>query len=522
MSERLVFVRKASGLVRELSAVDVFLWAMGTPIASGVMFYAFNLADKYRGASPLLAFVIGGILFTPIAVCLGMVARTLPRSGGMYVAVSRLVDPFFAYVLGTVYALRMGFLAAIMSWIGTSVVGSTLALVGRAGAGEAWVRAGQWLSTKPGQPIVTLVLLLAFWGLALISLRAIKHIYRVILLISLAGLVVLLVGAAVTADPQQVWDRTWGAGTFQKVLDAARAHGWKPWSFSMSATFDMLLAVILAYVGLEYITMVAGEVKDARRTMYRGLVSGYAGTVVIYLLVTWLSWRPYAATQFISAYAFLHDNHPDVLKSIMPLTAPSGPLFLGSLAPNIWLGAIAMVTMCLLFYKTALPALVAGTRVLFAMSFDRQLPAAFAAVNRRGVPTTATHAMGVAGLLMVALYTFGGAQVAVGMVVVGTVLMYWGFGMAATLLPFKRPDIYALSPGQGQFLGIPTISWMGALMMVVAWFCAVLSIKSMSPGAVMLYCGLVLVLAIIWMRQQQANLDTGAELSAVYSEIPPE
>jgi amino acid transporter len=522
MSERLVFVRKASGLVRELSAVDVFLWAMGTPIASGVMFYAFNLVDKYRGASPLLSFVIGGILFTPIAVCLGMVARALPRSGGMYVAISRLVDPFFACVLGTMYALRMGFLAAVLNWAGTSVVGSTLALIGRAGAGEAWVRAGQWISTMPGQPIVALLLLLAFWGVALASLRAIKHIYRVILFLSLAGLFVLLIGAAVTPDPQQAWDRTWGAGTFQQVLDAASAHGWKPWPFSASATVDMLLAVILAYCGLEYITMVAGEVKDARRTMYRGLVAGYAGTVVIYLLVAWLSWRPYAATQFISAYAFLHDRHPEVLKSIMPLTAPSGPLFLGSLAPNIWLGAVAMVTMCLLFYKTALPALVSGSRVLFAMAFDRQLPPSFAAVNRRGVPTTATHAMGVSGLIMVGLYTVGGAQVAVAMLAVGTVLFYWGFGLAATVLPFKRPDIYALSPGQAQFLGIPTISWAGGLMMVVSWFLVALSLKAMTPVAVMLYCGLVLVLVIVWLRQQQANLDAGVELSAVYSEIPPE
>ena len=43
-----VFVRRASGLVRELSWFDVMIWAIACPAASGMTYYAvrFHLQSK--------------------------------------------------------------------------------------------------------------------------------------------------------------------------------------------------------------------------------------------------------------------------------------------------------------------------------------------------------------------------------------------------------------------------------------------------------------------------------------------
>ncbi|MEM3988438.1 MAG: hypothetical protein QXZ22_07585 [Sulfolobales archaeon] len=43
MSEEIVFVRRASGLVRELSWYDVTIWALATPAASGMTYYAVKI-----------------------------------------------------------------------------------------------------------------------------------------------------------------------------------------------------------------------------------------------------------------------------------------------------------------------------------------------------------------------------------------------------------------------------------------------------------------------------------------------
>ena len=66
MGEEL-FVRRASGLVRELEWYDIMLWALATPATSGMTYYATKmLGDPTAyGGDPVMAFLIAGLLFLP-------------------------------------------------------------------------------------------------------------------------------------------------------------------------------------------------------------------------------------------------------------------------------------------------------------------------------------------------------------------------------------------------------------------------------------------------------------------------
>src|SRR6056297_4276263 len=110
MSDKgVIFTRRASGLVRELSWLDVFIFVVAGPAASGIMFYSVSTAADFPGASLPLAFLFGLIIFLPITLLVAINSATMPRSGGLYIGVSRVMGP------------TLGFLSAWLLFIGYGI-----------------------------------------------------------------------------------------------------------------------------------------------------------------------------------------------------------------------------------------------------------------------------------------------------------------------------------------------------------------------------------------------------------------
>lgn len=514
-------MRKASGLVRELSMTDVVIWSMASPTASGLLYYQVATANQYPGANPILAFLIGGLIIFPLVFTLATMMRIMPRSGGMYVCISRLVDPSVAFVTNSIYAISFGMTIGIMSWVGTGVLSSTMTLAGHAGKMAGLVAAGEWLGQPFSQTIVSMVLTILFWWASLVSLKVIKTLMRTAFWLALIATAVLIIPGIFTSNATTAFEKTWGPGVYQAIIDAATANGWSAPAFSWSSTIGLLLVVFWAYSAFEYMATMAGEVKSPQKSMFGGMIGGFLLTVVLYMIVSWAAWHPFKLS-FIPAYAFLYDNYQDVLKTIIPLSKPSVPLFLGSLLPNAWLAVAAMVLCSLWFYNTALPSLACGARIVFAMSFDRQLPKVFSTVNKRGVPTWASHIMCVIGILTILLNRYG-ITALICLADIGGYFAFWAFGLSALMLPYKRPDIYNLSPVKGSFLGIPVISWLGALTTAIGWFLLAFVFGADASTAVQVITGItVLVCILLYVWAQQRNLKEDVNISAIYSEIPPE
>lgn len=78
--EETFFVRRASGLVRELNWYDIIIWVLATPAASGMTYYAVKILGDpsvYNGNLPL-AFFIAGLMFLPLIVALHNDCLQLP------------------------------------------------------------------------------------------------------------------------------------------------------------------------------------------------------------------------------------------------------------------------------------------------------------------------------------------------------------------------------------------------------------------------------------------------------------
>ena len=90
-----VFTRAATGLVREAGLLDALVYNVNF-IGIGLMVALMLLyMPPYGGVSVPLSLVACAALALPTAATYGMLAATMPRSGGDYVYVSRVLGPAF-------------------------------------------------------------------------------------------------------------------------------------------------------------------------------------------------------------------------------------------------------------------------------------------------------------------------------------------------------------------------------------------------------------------------------------------
>src|SRR4029077_17352359 len=95
-----LFVRQSTGLVREASALDatifnaVFSAPVGATLAIGILWSL----SAFPGADPIWATIIAVVLNIPVLIMMALLASSMPRTGGDYVWVSRILAPPLALI----------------------------------------------------------------------------------------------------------------------------------------------------------------------------------------------------------------------------------------------------------------------------------------------------------------------------------------------------------------------------------------------------------------------------------------
>src|SRR5260370_2726832 len=138
-----VFLRNATGLLREVSLLDAFIMnTFGMNIAVGAVFLFLQAPAFFPQGNMLVAVIIGTLLmaFTLLWVY-STFAAAMPRSGGDYVYVSRALHPFLGWLLGWSQGMWL-----IFFWIGfnawfalTFAVPVALSTIGAATGQSSWI-----------------------------------------------------------------------------------------------------------------------------------------------------------------------------------------------------------------------------------------------------------------------------------------------------------------------------------------------------------------------------------------------
>jgi amino acid transporter len=519
-----IFTRRASGLVRELSWFDVFIFVVAGPAASGVTFYSVSTAADYPGASLPLAFLIGLAVFLPITLLVAITSATMPRSGGLYIAVSRVLGPTMGYLSAWLLFIGYGISSGVLGYVVVGLMGSAFSTAALS-SGIGWLAdVGQVMQTPHWQLVGGFLWVGLFWLIAYKGIRKVKNLMRAMFFVPLIGTAIAVVWFLVTGGLPGVaesFNATWGAGTFEAIMQRASDLGLRESSFSFGATIKSLIVVVWAYASITIINYAGGEVKTPKTSMIRGFTIGTAFVGMMYVVIVLSTYSAFG--DFITSYDFLYDNHPEVLEELMGgLVQPSVPFYFMAIAGNVWFGLAVAVSIALWFANSILPGFLANSRLAFAMSMDKSFPKALSAVNRRtGSPTNAVH-LNAAFCLVGVLIMMLSVDVILGLLTLTTFFIFWPYGLATMLLPYHKPEIYDRSPVQWSLFGVPVISILGCFAFLVGWFFIYLSLRNFDPVVMLTLIGVMLAGMVVYLVQQAKNRREGVDVSKIYSEIPPE
>ncbi len=528
--EPTVFTRKASGLVRELSWWDVLLFTLAGPAASGMTYYTVKVPGLYPGGNMTLAFLVGLLVWIAPVLLLAIFSSSFPRSGALYVVISRILHPIlgfipnWAYVMGGGAALAVGFL----NYLGLIPLASSIQIAGLITKSSTLTVIGNSLANPWTRLWISLVITGLMWILELIGLDKLKWILRTIIYIPL-GITIIAIGIFFVKSGQPSWDAIFGSANYMAVRNLAQTLNIKDAMLSPGAALQgMLLSVLWAFTAVEAISYVGSEVKTPRTSYMRGMLLGLAAVGVLYILNCFAVFSSFNYN-FITEYSWLYYNHFDALAETMGTIppAPSVPFYAAILGRNALFAIILGVGYFLWYINTSMIIWMAGVRGIFAMAFDRILPQKLTEVSRFGSPTWANHLIGIFAMIgvFIGLGDSLGTGLSAAMLALEDytcLLFIWPLGLAGMFFPYARPDLFEKSTFQFKLFGkIPWVSIIGAITFGVG-FWMILNVTTeqnmlaMIITTVLILIGLVMAV-IMWARNRREGIDP----NKIFTNIPP-
>jgi amino acid transporter len=456
-----VFSRKASGLVRVGSSLDVFIFNVGlVSVGIAIAYNQFYGPSLYPGAQPWIATLLAaaGMIFVAAAFyCWSVV---FPRSGGVYVFLSRTINPGVAFVMSIVETIILLYYAALAAGLIVQVgLSSFFGAVGTV-AGNSTLTSWGTTVAKPAGVfwIGTLIILVA--GLLLISgTRRYFTVQRVLFVVAVAGLAVIAVVMIFGSKSSFQSNLTGLTGLDSgKVISSATKGGFAsaPTSFSESAKF--LIWPLLPLLGAVQSVGIGGEVKKVRRSQLFGMIGAVVATGLVIALFAILSDKDFGhAFQGAVAYNALTGSGPTTS------TAPWFAVLAGILGHNVILSVVILATFAAWIWFWIPAEMAYTTRSMIAWSFDRVAP------DKLGFVSETTHTPVVAISISTAgavVFMWLIAYKAVAFLTfIEVLLVIWGTVMlAAVAFPLIRKSLYESSPARNfKVLGIPVMPLTGGI-----------------------------------------------------------
>jgi len=397
-AEKKVFVRKATGLVREIGFVTAVLVVVCNVVGLGWQRRAFQFTGPapfpetqyVLGLAPItMSFIIVGIVVLFTVFVFAILGAAMPRSGGGYIYISRLIHPFIGFVGSWVEYFSI---AVSYGMIASMVFEAVTIFGGLSG-----------LSAETMAAITTPEVL--FWGgiffvlifavVAALGVAMAGRLLSIMFWIPMAVTVVLY-GCLLSASPgvMEMGIKAITGHTAIEYTNAALAQGMAT-AFKGSYWDAHNIAVLgsyWAYIGFAASTFVAGEIKEASKTLPRTLFLANGFIVLLYISASYLAVRAAQMVgwvgdwSFFNAYSYLSYGAGSLTKAgLYPMKAWM-PVIAGFSAKGIgqdWILLLLPLFAVFWVANDIPPFILTSSRIIFAMSFDRVVPETLSVVNER-------------------------------------------------------------------------------------------------------------------------------------------
>jgi basic amino acid/polyamine antiporter, APA family len=527
--ERTLFARKATGLVRGWSVRDAFIYSTFSINLITLGLFIFSYAVFVPSGSLMWAIILSGAYLVFQAITYASLIAAMPRAGGDYVWISRVLGGGIGFVLAA-----CGWWFILWHWVpiyanilNVEVFVPLGAIVGA----DGWV---SFFSEPKGlfwASVITALLASAFIAL---GIRVYARIQKVCFYGGLVGLafmfILLLVNskadfisglntqsADVLGTSGNVYQGTLeqGAGTPSSVGDFGAFKG----------TFLLIPFLLFFNLWSNWGATLYGEVRgasDFRKNIYAMggalIATSIAAVVMLLLFAKTFGWDFYNASNngyWTGEGPLGIFPYPGLLTSF---------LMDGALWQFILVGLLS-----LWFFGWVGTVFLSSTRVVFASAFDRVLPEAAAKVSGNGVPWVAILLMLIPSIPISYFYAYNTDFYSWTLAATQVIaITFAGSAIAAAIFPWRRPDIYNASPiARYKVAGIPAITVAACLFLVILgfalyeWFTN--DLYAVNGRDSLLYMGSFYVLAIvIYVGSRVYRRNQGIDMKMVHSEIPVE
>ncbi|TKJ30183.1 MAG: hypothetical protein CEE40_05925 [Chloroflexi bacterium B3_Chlor] len=566
MAERTLFARKATGLVREIGFTTAVILAIANVVGLGWQKRVFQSigaesvlpSEYFLGIHPMImAFFIVGLLMLLSIYTFMVLSAAMPRSGGGYVFMSRILNPGFAFV-----ATLLEFLSVAVSYglIAVATFEATLIFGDLAGINTGGL-ANPWFMT-----IFGIVIIAIFSALASLGARMTGYVLHVMFWIP-AAILALVYLVFVMASPanMEAGVQLFTGHAASEYTQAALAQGLASSGSYWSAVFTASFFAYWAYIGYAAATFVAGEVKEASRSLPKAILISGIVIMAIYMSISFLLARAGSlagvdsATGFnlVDAVGFLKFGGGDF--GDLPAIGAWMPTFAGLVAYGQFgmaggriFGWLILAFGALWIANDIPPFILTCSRMMFAMGFDRILPEWVADINEKWhSPVNAIIVTSVAALLGVVAeaelfgpsglnlafihHPFGQQWISSAGAVVATdlwdALFFSGVALSCALFPSRMPEVFDRAPWRQSKTVVQTLGWVALIANAGLSLLIVFHPNAYGWGpltgnwiSINFWFTIALILIFLgvyyWGRSRAQRV--GADLTTIFAEIPPE
>jgi amino acid transporter len=508
-SQPAAFVRKASGLRRDVSFLDVVslnLSNMSGGAALGVIGFTTILLTSMSGVNLVYGSIIAWVLSIPEIIVYTMMTTRVSRTGGDYVWVSRVYGGLFGGPLSF-----MGYTLETMAYMALIAL-AAVAAIGSVGLNLGYSNPILLGLAVPGNLPVPQFLIAGLVFVVLIAVNVFKPKagYKVVAVAVILAILATFVGifsllAAGTTGVQN-WFSSLGPGT--NTTYTAVAASYTGPTFNFGATIFMLpFYAIFIYPWLNAGPAVASEIKGKGALRYNVFISSFVTLIVVT--------AAFAAMYYAGGLAFINGALGNA-NLVYNYSFNFWTLAMGvSSTPVAWFIGLGWIlwNVAIIAY-----AIIVLSRYLFAQSFDRFLPEKISYVSPKyGSPTVAFLINLVGTLVLIGLASFFyGTLTSLYGAVVASMIYFFFIGIAAAL--------YALKNEKGRAKGILAAAG-GVMAIIFAYityqFLAFASIWGGNPIAYgWVVCSFIAGL-IIYVVSKSYHAKRGIDITLAYKELPP-
>lgn len=339
-------------LARRLGLFDATMIVMGGIIGSGIFINPYVVAERVHSEGLILGvWFFGGLMALAGAFIYAELSSRMPEVGGQYAYIREAYHPSVAFVYG------WGLLLVTQTG-GMAAVAITFA--------RYFKDLTHW---NINDSVIACAALALLTVINCYGVRVGSSVQSALMIMKIFAILMLVVcGLALAAPPQS---------DPAQIPTGPQQSSYHPFAGALLA----MVPVLFAYGGWQTACFVAGEVKEPRKNMPRGLIMGVLGVVTLYLAVN------YVCVRSLGPIGLAETRTP--ASEVMRLA-------LGR--PGVLLIAIGIAISTLGFLSQSI---LTGPRVYYAMSKDGVFVKAVGWVHpRTRVPVVAIALQGVWAIII--------------------------------------------------------------------------------------------------------------------------